>query len=137
MNIYGLREDGSWARFHSEEGVEKSRMSAFRGYLELDDSGDSSAAARMRAAAKPGTYKTMFQMSDLNGTSTGESINYDNLGYEGNIPYADTTPTDIQPTLRAIDADGTSRYFDLQGRLLNSKPGKGLYIKNGKKVVGL
>ena len=131
MNIYGLRDDGSWARFQSENGVEQNRLSAFRGYFEAD----AAAAARMRAAALPGTYKTMFQMSDQQGTSTGENVNYDNLGYEGTIPYIDGTPTDIQPTIRAIDADGTSRYFDLQGRLLNGKPVRVLYIENGKKVV--
>jgi len=36
---------------------------------------------------------------------------------------------------RAIDTDGTSLYFDLQGRMLNGKPVKGLYIMNGKKVI--
>ena len=134
MNIYGLRADGTWARFHSEDGVEQHRLSAFRGYLEVDASADSPAAARMRAAARPGIYKTMFQVSDQQGTSTGENVNYDNLGYEANIPYTDSTPTDIRTTLRAIDADGTSRYFDLQGRLLYVKPDKGLFIENGKKV---
>ena len=43
--------------------------------------------------------------------------------------------TGIQPTLRTIDADGTSRYFDLQGRMLNGKPEKGLYIEDGKKIL--
>ena len=135
MNIYGLRDDGTWARFQSEDGVEKNHLSAFRGYFEADESGDSPAEARMRAAAKPGTYKTMFQTSEQQGTSTGESINFDNLDYEGNIPFNDDNTTGIEPTIRAIDADGTSRYFDLQGRLLNGKPDKGLYIENGKKFI--
>ena len=130
MNIYGLREDGTWARFQSENGEEKNHLSAFRGYFEAD----ASVEANRRAAAKPGTYKTMFQTSDQQGTSTGENINYDNLNYEAAIPYIDNTSTDIQPTIRAIDTDGTSRYFDLQGRLLNGQPDKGLYIENGKKV---
>jgi hypothetical protein len=38
-------------------------------------------------------------------------------------------------TFRTIDADGTSRYFDMQGRMLNAKPEKGLYIENGKKML--
>ena len=131
MNIYCLRDDGTWARFQSDGGTEQHRLSAFRGYLEAD----APATARMRAAPQPGTYKTLFQMSDQQGTTTGENVNYDNLGYEGNIPYTDHTPTDIQPTIRAIDADGTSRYFDLQGRPLNGKAGKGLFIENGKKII--
>ncbi len=135
MNIYGLRDDGTWARFQSEGGVEQNRLAAYRGYFEVEVSDDSSAKARMRAAARPGTYKTMFQISDQQGTSTGENVNYDNMDYEGNIPYIDSTPTGIQPTIRTIDADGTNRYFDLQGRILNGQPDKGVYIKDGKKFI--
>ena len=43
-----------------------------------------------------------------------------------------TDPTGIT-TIRTIESDGTSRYFDLQGRQLNGKPDKGVYIVNGKK----
>ena len=38
-------------------------------------------------------------------------------------------------TIHTIDADGTERYFDLQGRPLNGKPKKGAYIRNGNKYV--
>ena len=131
MNIYGLRDDGTWARFLSGGDTEQNRLSAYRGYFEAD----ASAAARTRAAALPGTYKTMFQMIDQQGTSAGENVNGDNLDFEATIPYTDSETTDIQPTIRAIDADGTSRYFDLQGRLLNGKPVKGMYIENGKKFI--
>ena len=135
MNIYGLRDDGSWARFRPGIDEEQHSLAAFRGYFEANASPDSIAAARMSAAALPGTYKTMFQMSDQQGTSTGEKSNYDNLGYEGNIPFNQDATSVIQPTIRAIEADGTSRYFDLQGRMLNGTPVKGLYINNGKKVI--
>lgn len=138
MNIYGMRDDGTWARFQSEGGVEKNRLAAFRGYFEpeVDSTEIAVAGARRRIAPLPGTYKTMFQTSDQQGTSTSENINYDNLGYEPTIPYpASSTPTGIEPTIRAIDTDGTSRYFDLQGRMLNGKPVRGLYIENGKKII--
>ena len=141
MNIYGLRDDGSWARFQSENGEEQHCLPAFRGYFEAD----AAAETRMRAPALPGTYKTLFQTSGQQGTSTSDNISYENLDYEGNIPFPGSTPTGIEPTLRTIDADGTSRYFDLQGHMLNGTPGKGLYIecpadgglsgKNGKKVI--
>ena len=131
MNIYGLRDDGTWARFQSGGDAEQNRMSAYRGYFEAD----ASAAARTRAAALPGTYKTLFQMIDQQGLSVGENVNSDNLDYEATIPYIDGATTDILPTIRTIDADGTSRYFDLQGRLLNGKPVKGVFIENGKKVI--
>ena len=43
-------------------------------------------------------------------------------------------PTGINsPVFHVIEADGSHRYFDLQGRQLNDKPNKGLYIHNGKK----
>ena len=135
MNIYGLRDDGSWARFRPGIDEEQHSLAAFRGYFEANASPDSIAAARMSAAALPGTYKTMFQMSDQQGTSTSEKSSFENLGYEGNIPYNQDATSVIQPTIRAIDADGTSRYFDLQGRMLNGTPVKGLYINNGKKVI--
>ena len=130
-NIYGMRDDGTWARFQSAGGLEQYRLAAFRGYFEAD----APAAARNRAAAKPGTYKTLFQMIEEEGTSAGENIDYNNTGYEGNIPFTDGDATAIEPTIVTIDADGTCRYFDLQGRLLEGKPDKGLYIKNGKKVA--
>ncbi len=43
--------------------------------------------------------------------------------------------TGISPVIQTIDADGTSRYYDLQGRPLNGKPARGLYIHNGKKTI--
>ena len=36
--------------------------------------------------------------------------------------------TGIEATFRTIDTDGTNRYFDLQGRMLNGKPEKGLFF---------
>ena len=44
------------------------------------------------------------------------------------------SPADA-PTIRTIDRNGTESYFDLQGRRLNGKPEKGVYIENGKKHI--
>ena len=77
----------------------------------------------------------MFHLFDQQSTSTGENINFDNLDFEATIPYIESAPTGILPTIQTIEADGTSRYFDLQGRMLNGKPNKGVYIENGKKVI--
>ncbi|MDD6820083.1 MAG: hypothetical protein PUD75_06860 [Prevotella sp.] len=38
--------------------------------------------------------------------------------------------------LKTIDFDGKERYYDLNGRQLNGAPKHGVYIHNGKKVVG-
>ena len=42
--------------------------------------------------------------------------------------------TGIEATFRTIDTDGTNRYFDLQGRMLNGKPAKGYYIIGNRKI---
>ena len=36
--------------------------------------------------------------------------------------------------IRTCDNDGSERYYDINGRRLNGKPQKGLYIHNGKKI---
>jgi hypothetical protein len=38
-------------------------------------------------------------------------------------------------SIETIDADGTHRYYDLNGRELPGKPSKGVYIYNGKKYI--
>ena len=128
-DMYCLRDDGTWARLQLAGPTERYSLSAFRGYFEAGPS------AFHHAAPQPGTYKTMFHMSNQQGTSTGEIVNYDNLEYDGDIPYIENTPTGIEPTIVAVDADGTSRYFNLQGQQLKDKPQKGVFIENGKKVV--
>ena len=42
--------------------------------------------------------------------------------------------TDID-SIETIDEDGTSRYYDLQGRELPSKPTRGIFIQGGKKTL--
>ncbi len=134
MNIYGLRDDGTWARFQSEDGSEKAHLAAFRGYFEM--AAPAEARNRKHAAPLPGTYRTLFQSTNQQGTSMGENESYYEMDYEGNIPFIDDVPTGIEPTIRAIDLDGATRYFDLQGRLLESRPvGKGIFIHGGQKVV--
>ena len=48
--------------------------------------------------------------------------------------FGSDMPTGINsPVFHVIEADGSHRYFDLQGRQLNGKPRTGIYINNGKK----
>ena len=76
-NIYGMRDDGSWARFQSEDGVEQHRLAAYRGYFEAGPSSQS--APSMRAAALPGTYKTMLEKFNQQGTNAGEDGSQDEM----------------------------------------------------------
>ena len=57
-----------------------------------------------------------------------------NLLFDGDIPLALADATRI-PVIRTIESDGTHRFFDLQGRPLNSRPTNGFYIENGKKLM--
>ncbi len=51
-----------------------------------------------------------------------------------NMVIGDDDATSIQQ-IRTIDADGAERYYDMNGRLLDGKPQKGMYIHKGKKYV--
>ena len=133
MNIYGMRDDGSWARFQSEEGAEQHSLPAFRGYFESD--APFQPAPMKRAPALPGTYKTMLEKFNQQGTNAGEDGSKEEMDYEGDIPFTQSAPSGIEPVIRTIDANGTNRYFDLQGRMLKGRPDKGLFIENGKKII--
>ena len=46
----------------------------------------------------------------------------------------DEDATDID-SIETIDEDGTRRYYDLNGRELQGKPVKGVYIYKGKTYI--
>lgn len=50
--------------------------------------------------------------------------------------FEDVDSTTGATVLKTIDFDGKERYYDLNGRQLNGAPKHGVYIHNGKKVVG-
>ncbi len=53
--------------------------------------------------------------------------------FAGDLP--DGQGTAVSPVIRTVEADGTSRYFDLHGRQIGTKPASGVYIRDGKKFV--
>lgn len=69
-----------------------------------------------------GPYRAYFQAAS---PSAARSLNM----------VIDDEGTTALQQIRTIDADGTERYYDLNGRQLNVKPQKGVYIVNGKKFV--
>ena len=50
--------------------------------------------------------------------------------------FEDVDGSTGETILKTIDFDGKERYYDLNGRQLNAAPKQGVYIHNGKKVVG-
>ena len=134
-NMYCLLDDGSWAQFTSEDNAD-AKLNAFRAYFLADEVAEKQ-AARSKAPAdqKAKVFRTLFSNAGVTSVSDASVPDALNILYDADIPTPSSTPTGIVPTIQTIDVDGTNRYFDLQGRLLNGKPVKGVYIENGKKVV--
>ena len=68
-----------------------------------------------------------------NGEEDGDVTDFPADEFDSDVDYGDETG--ISPVIQTIDADGTERYYDLQGRQLSGKPNKGVYIYKGKKVI--
>ena len=135
MNMFCLLDDGTWVRFTSTDNAD-AKLNAFRGYF-LADEVTEEQAARTKASAdqKTKVFRTLFSNAGVGSVSDGNVPDALNILYHADIPTPSSDPTGIVPTIQTIEADGTSRYFDLQGRMLNGKPNKGVYIENGKKVI--
>jgi hypothetical protein len=135
-NMYCLLDDGSWVRFTSADNAD-ARLNAFRGFYLADANADTPAGARAQAPANKtvGSYHTLFSNAGVTNTGDGSIADALSIVYEADIPTPRPVTTAILPTIQTIDADGTKRYFDMQGRMLNGKPDKGLYIENGRKTV--
>ena len=130
-NMFCLLDDGSWVRFTSEDNAD-AKLNAFRGYYLANEVTEAQAGARAQALDTK-LYHTLFSNAGVASVSDGSIPDALNILYDADIPSP--TATGINPIIQTIDADGTSRYFDLQGRMLNGKPVKGVYIKNGRKFV--
>ena len=130
-NMYCLLDNGSWTRFTSEDNAD-ARLNAFRGFFLADEEAETQAKARAQATAVK-SYHTLFSNAGVASVSDSSIPDALHILYDADI--SSSTATGINPIIKTIEADGTSRYFDLQGRMLNGKPDKGLYIKNGRKFV--
>ena len=128
-NLFCLLDDGSWAQFTSENNP-NAKLNAFRGYYLADTPAES--AVRRAPATQDKRFHTLFSNAGVANVSDASVPDALNILYDADIPTP--TATGISPILQTIEADGTSRYFDIQGRMLNGKPDKGLYIEKGKKV---
>lgn len=131
---YALRNNGQWQRMGSPNFI-----NAFRSYIRANET-----SWLLYFRQNPDTYinpeanqarsiVTRFYSEDGNGV--GEVAEISGLLYSGDLLGNGNGTTGIAPTIHTIDNDGTHNYFDLQGRRLNGKPEKGIYIKDGKKHI--
>ena len=134
-NMYCLLDDGTWVRLTSEDNAD-AKLNAFRSYFQVSASADTPAGVHAKAPANRNakSYHTMFSNAGVTNVSDASIPDALNILYSPDIP-APLAPTGIEPVIQTIETDGTSRYFDLQGRMLNGKPDKGVYIENGKKKI--
>ncbi len=123
MWAYGLQSDGKWKRYRTDyEGYEKSWIGAGLAYCSF--------------YKRPGKNVFTTRYGGFHGGENGGFLNdFPADLYEGYSNIPDDEVTGITPVIRTVDADGTSRYFDLQGRLLKDKPQNGIFINNSKKTI--
>ena len=135
-NMYCLLDDGSWARFTSADNAD-AKLNAFRGFFLVPVIAPAKAPAREVGDQTRNTFRTLFSTAGVNSVGDGSVHDALSISFEGDIPTPVVTPTGIEPTIQTIEADGSSRYFDLQGRMIEGKPSNaGIYVNdNGQKKV--
>ena len=136
-NDYFLRDVGIWELL----GFRSQSIHPFRAFLRASESvteywyrqNPDTSTAEVAEVPGAGSFSTRFYEPGDNGR--GDVEEKSDLIYIGDLIGGADGATGIVPTIRTIDRDGTENFFDLQGRRLNSKPNKGIYIENGKKYA--
>ena len=101
-----------------------SHADALNKFILQDDNKWHQVTSASATAAAIGAYRAFIERTALGGSARQYSVAVDADG------------TTAIKTLQTIDADGTERWYDLNGHRLQGKPTqKGTYIVNGKKVV--
>ena len=82
-------------------------------------------------------YKPLYQITTQGDDDPEEGgiQNFPADTYEGDSDFTGYDDPVGLPFIHTIGADGTHRYYDLQGRPLKSRPTHGAYIDNGQKVI--
>ena len=118
MLAYSLQENGDFRRIRPDE--QQTSSAAFRAFYCPNE------------LTETDNYKSVFKEYVQGEEDPIVEFPTDLFVPDSDIP---DDPTAIKPIIRVIENDGTSRYFDLQGRLLNGKPDESLFIDNGRKVL--
>ena len=132
---YALQDYGVWERLSSTFWIKP-----FRAYMQINNSlgwvyfrqNPDVYADLQQALNQSRGIVTRFYQQD--GDGNGGVTEIPGLHYSSDINGNGTTGV-VAPTIHTIDRDGTHNYFDMQGRQLNGKPRKGIYIENGKKHI--
>lgn len=139
---FSMTDEGSWVKVSSaSEDVPGFRAVFVANAADATDPADEPdntepSTSRGNRAEKVGEcYLTKFYQSSGDASATGDVTDIEGLQYSGDITHTDANTTGIRPTIHTIDADGSQRYYDLQGRLLKEKPRRGIYIENGVKKI--
>ncbi|MBO6032286.1 MAG: hypothetical protein J6Q22_12665 [Prevotella sp.] len=140
--IYGLTDKGIWA--YIDRRTSQERFNNFRGLFSANDpdylfilsipfrqNPEVVEYQHEDVVSEARNFTTRFYQPD--GEVSGEVEEKSDLLYIAD--FHDNGTTGIKPTIQTIDRDGTRRYFDLQGRQLDDKRVKGIYIENGKKYI--
>ena len=123
LHAYGMRSDGLWQHCRvADNNPRQSWIETFRAYFQTADTYDVDTFTPMY---------TFTGAADEIETGAVEAFPIDH--FVGDLP--DGQGTAISPVIRTVEADGTNRYFDLQGRQIGTKPASGVYIKDGKKFI--
>jgi uncharacterized protein YegP (UPF0339 family) len=140
--IYGLTDKGIWAYIDRRTSPE--RFNNFRGLFSANDPDypfilsipfrqNPEVVEYQHPENVDGARKFATRFYQTDGDNSGEVEEKTDLLYIADFQAGSTTG--IKPIIRTIDRDGTENYFDLQGRQLNDKRLKGIYIENGKKYI--
>jgi len=125
--IYLMQSDGTFRRVSNRSAQYQSvTTKPFRSFIET-------------LGILPRNAYTIMYQYQMQGDEEFPVTNFPAVDYNGESdmpPYDDETG--VEPVLRLVDADGTSHYYDLQGRRIANRQqpsAKGIYITNGKKVI--
>ena len=118
-----MRSDGLWQRCQvADNSPRQTWIETFRAFFQTAGTYDADTFAPMY---------TFTGADDEIETGAVEAFPTDQ--FAGDLP--DGQGTAVSPVIRTVEADGTSRYFDLNGRQIGTKPASGVYIRDGKKFV--
>jgi hypothetical protein len=129
-HAYVIQGTGDWRRIANDtEKRRRVKVWPYRTYFSRTDG-----FVRNRYFTN---YQTGSSNARLRGAAEDDGItDFPADAYYSDIDFeVEDDPTAIRPVIHTIDLDGTERIYDLSGRPLNSKPNKGIYIINGKKIV--